>query len=188
MARVVGHSARPRSLKAVEDPCGVFTMKLRILVIIAFSVAAVGLPAIADAQPNTQVLPNAPVLPNAQVLPYAQQPAYAPLSNTQVPNGPVALPPNVPRDTPVVPPAAAQPGFGDPFNTTAMGNQLAALLVNTLDAYLDYLARPETAEKLATFQKNHYDALVKRGFSADQAFQLVREMGNPLTTLSANKR
>lgn len=48
------------------------------------------------------------------------------------------------------------------------------------DKYLDYLARPETAKKLATFQKNYYDSLVELGFDKDQAFILLRDLGNPM--------
>ena len=48
------------------------------------------------------------------------------------------------------------------------------------DQSLDYLAKRETAKKLATFQKNYYDSLIELGFDEDQAFTLLRDLGNPM--------
>jgi hypothetical protein len=60
------------------------------------------------------------------------------------------------------------------------------MLTKTLETYLDFLAHPQTGEKIATFQKNYYDALMKKGFSGDQAFQLMRDIGNPLDLCGNN--
>lgn len=77
--------------------------------------------------------------------------------------------------------AGQRPNATSPlFKHSELQGQLLSLLVQAADVYLDYLARPQTAEKLATFQKNYYDALIKKGFSKEQAFQLVRDAGNPL--------
>jgi hypothetical protein len=73
------------------------------------------------------------------------------------------------------------------LDPSALNEQLAGMVVKVLDTYLDYLARPKTVEKLATFQKNYYEALIKKGFTEEQAFQLVRDMGNPLSALSGHK-
>lgn len=43
----------------------------------------------------------------------------------------------------------------------------------SVDAQLKTAARPETAERIATFKKNLYDSLVKRGFKADEALQIT---------------
>jgi hypothetical protein len=48
-----------------------------------------------------------------------------------------------------------------------------------IGATLTVLARPETAERLAAFAKNYYDALVAKGFSADEALRIVLAHGVP---------
>lgn len=60
------------------------------------------------------------------------------------------------------------------------------VLTKAMETYLNFLAQPQTGEKLAVFQKNYYDALIKKGFSEDQAFQLLRDVGNPLNSFSNN--
>jgi hypothetical protein len=60
------------------------------------------------------------------------------------------------------------------------------VLTKTVETYLNFFALPQTGEKIATFQKNYYDALIKKGFSEEQAFQLVRDVGNPLNSCSNN--
>ena len=65
--------------------------------------------------------------------------------------------------------------FGDSMQT-----QLTAFATGVMDGYLDYLGKRETAKKLATFQKNYYDALIEQGFTKDQAFELLLRFGNPL--------
>ena len=60
------------------------------------------------------------------------------------------------------------------------------VLTKTMETYLNFLAQPQTGEKIAAFQKNYYDALIKKGFSEDQAFQLLRDVGNPLNSCSNN--
>ncbi len=65
--------------------------------------------------------------------------------------------------------------FGD-----SMQAQLTEMATKVIDGYLDYLAKPQTTKKLATFQKNYYDALIEQGFTKEQAFELVLRFGNPL--------
>ena len=57
-----------------------------------------------------------------------------------------------------------------------MMSQMAVVM---LESTLTTLAKPENAERLADFTKNYYDALVKRGFTKEQALQLVAAMGMP---------
>ncbi len=57
-----------------------------------------------------------------------------------------------------------------------MMGQMAAL---TLEGTLAALAKPENTERLADFTKNYYDALIKRGFTKDQALQIVMAVGVP---------
>lgn len=66
--------------------------------------------------------------------------------------------------------------FGD-FNVGAIYGQL-------MDGILTQLAKPETAAKLAKFQKQHFDALVKEGFSQDDALKIVTSTQVPLMPTS----
>jgi hypothetical protein len=43
----------------------------------------------------------------------------------------------------------------------------------TIEAQLKVAARPETAERVATFKKNLFDQLQKKGFSPEQALQIT---------------
>lgn len=76
--------------------------------------------------------------------------------------------------TPNAPASKPQSFFG------SMYGELVGTALQITDRYLDHLAKPETAAKIATIQKNYYDALIDKGFTDDQAFTLVREAGNPL--------
>lgn len=55
----------------------------------------------------------------------------------------------------------------------AMVSVMGPMAEAVIEAQLVMAARPDTAERLATFKKNLFDALVKKGFSADQALQIV---------------
>jgi hypothetical protein len=48
-----------------------------------------------------------------------------------------------------------------------------------MGATLAVLSRPETAERIAAFARNYYDALVAKGFSADEALRIVLAHGVP---------
>ena len=48
-----------------------------------------------------------------------------------------------------------------------------------LDAELALLERPQTAERLATYARNLYDALVQRGFGHEEAVRIVTAFGVP---------
>ena len=66
--------------------------------------------------------------------------------------------------------AAMMDSIGPVFSTV-MGGMYGGII--------DYLARPETAAKLATFAKNYFDELIKRGFTREEALLLVRGVGIP---------
>ena len=57
-----------------------------------------------------------------------------------------------------------------------MGQMMAQMLEMTFTV----LARPETADRAAAFTRNYFDALVKKGFTRDEAFRLVLAHGIPL--------
>lgn len=91
-----------------------------------------------------------------------------------------------------VPLAAQQPTSAD--STQARARQAAAALnpmmqqmapamaqvaAITLEATIATLAKQENAEHLADFTKHYYDALIARGFTKEEALQLVMAVGIP---------
>ena len=48
-----------------------------------------------------------------------------------------------------------------------------------MEAQLEVLANPATADKLATFTKNYYEALINKGFSRDEALKIAMTAGFP---------
>lgn len=50
-----------------------------------------------------------------------------------------------------------------------------------IEAQLRIAERPETAARIATFKRNLYEALLKKGFSGDQAIQLT--IATPLPSM-----
>lgn len=52
---------------------------------------------------------------------------------------------------------------------SAMGKMTEAML----EAQLKVAERPETAERVAAFKRNLFDALVKKGFTSAQAMQIT---------------
>ena len=60
-----------------------------------------------------------------------------------------------------------------------MAPMMQQMAVLTMEGTLTALAKPENAERLADFTKHYYDALLKRGFTKEQALQLVMAAGIP---------
>ncbi len=97
-----------------------------------------------------------------------------------------ALPPSVEAQDPVPRDTVGQLGgeFADslalvmeqmqymnPFFTQMMQSMMTGLL--------EVLSEPESAERLATFTRNYYEALVRRGFTAEEALRLTAAVGFP---------
>ncbi len=51
------------------------------------------------------------------------------------------------------------------------------------ETMLAVLSKPETAEQLATFTKNYYDALISKGFSEKEALKIITSMGIPMVPM-----
>jgi type II secretory pathway component GspD/PulD (secretin) len=89
---------------------------------------------------------------------------------------------------PIPPPANTATGTTpQPVKTTRPDANLSELvdsftpvLMKLFDQALDYMARPETAARFARYDRNYYDALIKEGFTADEAFRLVESHRAPL--------
>ncbi|HEV8472061.1 MAG TPA: hypothetical protein VGR82_04720 [Methylomirabilota bacterium] len=60
-----------------------------------------------------------------------------------------------------------------------MGPAMAAMTENMYAGMLRALAKPESADQLATFMKNYRDALLAKGFTREEALQIVRGTGMP---------
>ena len=48
-----------------------------------------------------------------------------------------------------------------------------------MNAQFDVLSQPETAEKLAKYTKNYYEALISAGFTKQEALEITKSMGIP---------
>lgn len=55
----------------------------------------------------------------------------------------------------------------------------------TLNAQMVMAAKPETAERLATFKKNLLNALTAKGFTRAEALQIVIATNPPSATVAA---
>jgi hypothetical protein len=75
----------------------------------------------------------------------------------------------------------------DPRDAKAMQGEMMNMMVPymarmaeaNLNATLTALSKPEAAERLATFSRNYYQALMKKGFSKDDALRIVASTGIP---------
>jgi hypothetical protein len=60
-----------------------------------------------------------------------------------------------------------------------MGPMMGQMMQAMMESMLAALARPETAERIATFTKNYFDALVAKGFTREDALRIVMAHGIP---------
>ena len=60
-----------------------------------------------------------------------------------------------------------------------MGQMMEAMMEAMMEGMLRVMAKPESADRLATFTKNYYDALIRKGFTKEQALQIVIATGMP---------
>ena len=61
----------------------------------------------------------------------------------------------------------------------AMTPMFGQMMRVMMTATFDVLSQPESAEKLASFTRNYYDALIKKGFSKDEALKIATSVGMP---------
>jgi archaellum component FlaG (FlaF/FlaG flagellin family) len=60
-----------------------------------------------------------------------------------------------------------------------MGPMMGSMMESMFDTAFKVMAKPENADRLATFTKNYYDALISKGFSKEEALRIVVNMGMP---------
>jgi hypothetical protein len=79
------------------------------------------------------------------------------------------------------PVAAQQPGTPDPAAMAQMFSQMTPMYEGMSQAMIEgtlkALEKPETVDRLARFAKRYYDALIKQGFSKEEALQIVAGAG-----------
>lgn len=63
--------------------------------------------------------------------------------------------------------------------------RVAAVVNVTMAARMAVLQKPETAQALATFVRNLYDALIAKGFTKDEALRIVAGFGGAATGSSS---
>lgn len=61
----------------------------------------------------------------------------------------------------------------------AMLPMMSATLHNLTQGTMQALAEPETAQNLAKFVRNYYQALIAQGFSREEALRIVSNVGLP---------
>ena len=65
----------------------------------------------------------------------------------------------------------------------AMVPMMAKMAEAQVDAQLIIAERPETAERIATFKKNLFDALRRKGFTAEESITIVSGTSLPSVSL-----
>jgi hypothetical protein len=55
----------------------------------------------------------------------------------------------------------------------------AQMMQSMMTGILEVLSQPESAEHLATFTRNYYEALMRRGFTSEEALRLTAAVGFP---------
>lgn len=69
-------------------------------------------------------------------------------------------------------------------SVVSMLPMLARISEVQMETQLKFSERPETAERIATFKKNLFDALRKKGFTAEQSLQILNSTAMPVAPAS----
>jgi len=60
-----------------------------------------------------------------------------------------------------------------------MGPMYETMMKSMIEGTLKALGDPENVERMAVFTRRYYQALIKQGFSKDEALQIVAGVGVP---------
>ena len=58
------------------------------------------------------------------------------------------------------------------------------ILTLSMTTYFETLGDSDSAEQLASFTKNYFDALVAKGFTKEEALQIVISVGTPVVPVA----
>jgi hypothetical protein len=97
----------------------------------------------------------------------------------------IAVPPAKHEAVKPPPPSAQDLQHSTQNYLASMAPMMAQMNAVMLEGFMVEIAKPETAERLATFKKNFYDSLRKKGFTHKEALDIV--IATPLPTPTAPK-
>ena len=60
-----------------------------------------------------------------------------------------------------------------------MGPMYETMMKSMIEGTLKAIAEPENVERMATFTRRYYEALIKQGFTKEEALQIVAGVGVP---------
>ena len=105
-------------------------------------------------------------------------PAWA-ATDHQTPSAQVDQPQQAQQPQPVPQPQVSPRGENSFQAFKQMGPAMGSMVESMMSAMLKFYGQPETANAIATFTRNYYEALVKHGFTEEQALKIVSNVGIP---------
>ena len=88
---------------------------------------------------------------------------------------PAALVAQQPTTRPAIPDSLQMVQMAGMFNQ--MGPMYETMMQSMIEGTIKAFEKPETIERLARFSRRYYEALMKQGFSKDEALQIVAGAG-----------
>ena len=74
---------------------------------------------------------------------------------------------------------APQPTKNPEESIRQMGPAMSSMMESMMSGMMRFYAQPDTADMMASFTRNYYTALVKKGFSEAEALEIVKAAGVP---------
>ena len=81
----------------------------------------------------------------------------------------------VPQQPTAIPDSASMAQMAGMFNQ--MGPMYESMMQSMVEGTIKAFEKPETIERLARFSRRYYDALIKQGFTREEALQIVAGAG-----------
>ena len=75
--------------------------------------------------------------------------------------------------------APQQPTKNPEESLRQMGPAMSSMMESMMSGMMRFYAQPDTADMMASFTRNYYAALVKKGFSEAEALEIVKAAGVP---------
>ncbi len=88
---------------------------------------------------------------------------------------PAALVAQQPTAKPAIPDSLQMVQMAGMFNQ--MGPMYESMMQSMIEGTIKAFEKPETIERLARFSRRYYEALIKQGFSKEEALQIVAGAG-----------
>ena len=84
-----------------------------------------------------------------------------------------------PTSRPLTPDSSQMAQMAGMFNQ--MGPMYESMMQSMIEGSMKAFEKPETIERLARFARRYYEALIKQGFSKEEALEIVAGAGIPGT-------